>query len=325
MTDVEMGKWKNVNLADDADNNNLLLKVRTKEGSEMDLVLRRGGLVDDLKQEIIRRLELVDKNVRLIFSGKLLDPPTAPLNSFKLNNGSFIHAVITNKAPIVPNSEQPEESPVRVTVDLRNLRGLDMLLIPGPQRNALSVDEVASLRLYFNEDIQEYAEDNMQRGATESEEDFTYRAETEWAASQGPTSEFRFNIFGLSMQSPALANEANTSSGARALRQALESEINSTPNPDSGTNREFFFGFFMGFMLGFMMIFCVWDRNVSHKQKLGIMLGVLVQLLFTVMQQEQVNANKSQSGELHQSLDNNNLGTTLPGAPPVAVIDESSR
>jgi len=282
-----------------------------------------------LKQEIIRRLELVDKNVRLIFSGKLLDPPTAPLNSFKLDNGSFVHAVITNKAPTLSHAESPEESPVRVTVDLRNLRGLDVLLIPGPQRNALSVDEVASLRLYFNEDIEDYAEEHMQRGGHESEEDFMFRAETEWAAAQGPSSEFRFNIFGLAMHS-ALGNATHTSSATsgantHALQYAHESDSHVTSNQDNGTLREFMFGFFLGLMLGFMMIFCVWDRNVSKKQKVGILLGVIVQSLFTAMQQEQATP-KNQSGELHQSIDNSNLGVTLPGgssAGPVTVIDES--
>ena len=326
MADVELGKRRNGGMPDDIENN-LLLKVRTKEGSELDLVLRRGGIVDDLKQEIIRRLELVDKNVRLIFSGKLLDPPTAPLNSFKLDNGSFVHAVITNKVPALSRSESPEVSPVRVTVDLRNLRGLDVLLIPGPQRNALSVDEVASLRLYFNEDIEDYAEEHMQRGAHESEEDFMFRAETEWAASQGPSSEFRFNVFGLAMQS-ALGNASHSSSGAsaHASRHAHESDSHITSDQDNGTLREFMFGFFLGLMLGFMMIFCVWDRNVSKKQKVGILLGVIVQSLFTAMQQEQT-APKNNSGELHQSIENTNLGATIPGgsaAGPVTVIDESN-
>lgn len=322
MVDVEMGKRRNGILLDDVENN-LLLKVRTKEGSELDLVLRRGGIVDDLKQEIIRRLELVDKNVRLIFSGKLLDPPTAPLNSFKLDNGSFVHAVITNKPPPVSQTDLFEEPPVRVTVDLRNLRGMDVLLIPGPQRNALSLDEVASLRLYFQDDIEEYAEENMHRGAHESEQDFIYRAETEWAASQGPNSEFRFNIFGLAMHS-ALRSESNSSSAAsaHAQRHALESEIHSS-GPEDGTVREFMFGFFMGITLGFMMIFCVWDRNVSKKQKLGILLGVMIQSLMTAIQQEQA-APKNQSGELHQSLHDNNLGVTTPDAPTISVIDESN-
>lgn len=301
---------------------NLLLKVRTKEGSELDLILRRGGLVDDLKQEIIKRLQLVDKNVRLIFSGKLLDPPTAPLNSFKLNNGSFIHAVITNKQASLPIQERPESPQARITVDLSNLRGLDVLLIPGPHRNALNIDEVGMLRLYFQEELLEYGNENMLRQPNESDEDFMYRVETEWAASQGPNSEFRVNIFGRSLF--GLQATDSTGAGARALRQALESEVNNTPDPDSGTFKEFFYGFLMGFALGFMMIFCIWDRNVSYRQKMGILTGVLVQLFFTVMQQEQANAT-NRAGELNQNMNNGNLGITVPGPPPVSVVDESSR
>lgn len=307
--------------------NNLLLKVRTKEGSELDVAVPRGSLVEDLKQEIIKKLDVADKNVRLIFSGKLLDPPTATLNSFKLENGSFVHAVVTNKVPVLSQSELPEASPVRVTVDLRNLRGLDVLLIPGPQRNALSVDDIASLRLYFNEDIEEYAEEHLQRGTNESEEDFMFRAETEWAASQGPSSEFRFNIFGLAMQS-ALRSEAHATSDANLYthRQTYESDSGIASYSDNGTLREFIFGFFLGLSLGFMMIFCVWDRNVSKKQKVGILLGVIVQSLFTAMQQEQVSP-KHQSGELHSRLGDANLGMTTSGSSssaPVVVVDEST-
>jgi hypothetical protein len=181
-------------------NDNLLLKVRTKEGSEMDLVMQKGGLVNDLKQEIIRRLELVDKNVRLIFSGKLLDPPSAPLNSFKLSNGSFVHAVITNSVAHSNVVQREEEAPpVRITVDLSNLRGFDVLMIPGPQRSALSVDEIAMLRLYFQEELADYSEEHMTRQSHESDEDFMYRCETQWATSQGPDSEFRVNLYGRSL------------------------------------------------------------------------------------------------------------------------------
>eukprot|EP00128_Syssomonas_multiformis_P007192 Colp12_sorted_trinity150504_noHs@29222 len=204
---------------------------------------------------------------------------------------------------------------------------LDVLLIPGPHRNALTVDEVSMLRLYFQEDIAEYANENMLRQPNESEADFVYRAETEWAASQGGNSEFRLNIFGRSLSGlqglTGEGGESNTG-GARALRQAFDSELNNTPDPDTGTFKEFFYGFLMGFALGFMMIFCIWDRNVSHKQKLGILTGVLVQLLFTVMQQEQVNA-KNKAGELNQSTNNGNLGISVPGPPPVSVVDESGR
>jgi hypothetical protein len=89
--------------------------------------------------------------------------------------------------------------------------------------------------------------------------------------------------------------------------------------------REFFYGFMLGFGLGFMMIFCIWDRNVSHKQKWGILAGIMLQIGFTAMQQGQGSNNTNQAGELHQSESKGNLGITMPGPPPVSVVDQSGR
>lgn len=293
--DVEMGCREQRSLGE---KENLLLKVRTKEGSELDFVLQKSNIVNDLKQAIIERLQLVDKNVRLIFSGKLLDPPNAALNSFNLDNGSFIHAVITNRSA---NSQVQQDTeggriPTASRMDMSNLRGLDTLMLPGAHRSALSIDEVASLRSYFHEDIVEYARENLERERDETAVDFIYRCEGEWMAAQGPGSEFRLNLYGRSIfnLNPALLNNSSvidsasggsSGAGARALRLAFSSDVNGTPTPELGTYREFFYGFLMGFALGFMMVFCLWDSNVSHRQKLGILCGLLVQMVFTLVQQ----------------------------------------
>jgi hypothetical protein len=49
---------------------------------------------------------------------------------------------------------------------------------------------------------------------------------------------------------------------------------------------DFIWGFAMGSMLGFIMIFCIWDRNISYKQKLGIICGVSMQLLVSFIQRQ---------------------------------------
>lgn len=91
----------------------------------------------------------------------------------------------------------------------------------------------------------------------------------------------------LSAQSTA--SEYNDRSG-RNLRSSHDDAIRpvmSVTEFDFSSLREFLFGFLMGSTLGFMMIFCVWDRNVTHKQKLGIIAGIMVQMLLGSMQQEQ--------------------------------------
>lgn len=179
---------------------------------------------------------------------------------------------------------------------MSNLRGLDTLMLPGAHRSALSIDEVASLRSYFHEDIVDYARENLDRERDETAVDFIYRCEGEWMAAQGPGSEFRLNLYGRSIfnLNPALLNNNSSvadsasggnGAGARALRLAFSSDVNGTPTPEMGTYREFFYGFLMGFALGFMMVFCLWDSNVSHRQKLGILCGLLVQMVFTLVQQ----------------------------------------
>lgn len=47
---------------------------------------------------------------------------------------------------------------------------------------------------------------------------------------------------------------------------------------DMGTPREFVWGFVMGFVLGFIMLLYLWERSVSHRQKMGILAGATAQL-----------------------------------------------
>eukprot|EP00630_Chrysocystis_fragilis_P003060 CAMPEP_0197395302 /NCGR_PEP_ID=MMETSP1165-20131217/6699_1 /TAXON_ID=284809 /ORGANISM="Chrysocystis fragilis, Strain CCMP3189" /LENGTH=200 /DNA_ID=CAMNT_0042921063 /DNA_START=22 /DNA_END=624 /DNA_ORIENTATION=+ len=51
-----------------------------------------------------------------------------------------------------------------------------------------------------------------------------------------------------------------------------------TPLADIGTPREFVWGFLMGFVLGFIMLLYLWERSVSHRQKMGILAGATAQL-----------------------------------------------
>ena len=48
---------------------------------------------------------------------------------------------------------------------------------------------------------------------------------------------------------------------------------------DLGTPREFVWGFFMGFLLGFIMLLYLWERSVSHRQKMGILTGASCQIV----------------------------------------------
>jgi hypothetical protein len=304
------------------DSNTLHLKVRTKEGSELEVALKPTDLVNDLKQAITSRLQLVDKHIRLIFSGKLLEPPSALLSSFKLIDGSYVHAVITNQSQHTPISTEAPSSSSASRIDLTNLRGLDTLMLPGPQRSALSIDEVASLRSYFHDDIVEYTQENIQRASGESDVDFIYRCETEWMNAQDARSEFRLNLFGTSLFSnlrpslhPSLLtlNQGSSSGGVRALQMSFNDDVSGTPS-DQGTMREFLCGLLMGFGCGYMMLFCMWDRNISQRQKLGILVGMVLSLMLTMTMQDQDPRESSASGKQI-------AGKTQQEVPEIPVID----
>ncbi len=119
--------------------NQLALKIKTATGTgEIEILTTQNETVAELKNKISSKLSLgFDKHLRLIFSGKLLDPPNTILSEFKLKNGSFIHAVVSNKVPVASRSfRSSSETPstasqpaVSVMPNILNFRGMDILLL----------------------------------------------------------------------------------------------------------------------------------------------------------------------------------------------------
>ncbi|GKY96241.1 hypothetical protein MPSEU_000583900 [Mayamaea pseudoterrestris] len=119
--------------------------------------------------------------------------------------------------------------------------------------------------------------------------------EEAWMQAQGTVSEFWLNL-GMAgrlreraatqgasttsltsiMQAAVAANRRNGSAGAITTAN----NISSTP----GSDRDFTWGFLMGFFVGFIMLAWVWMPTVPHKQKLGILSGITVQLALTMLQ-----------------------------------------
>lgn len=292
----------------------LQVKVRTTEGSEVEVNISSSGSVGELKHLIAQKLNLGDKNIRLIFSGKLLDPPNSLLSEFKLKSGSFVHAVASNKI-VQDASENYQQLSQPSLPDLSNLRGLDVLMQSHQGRSPLSIEDVASLRSYFRDDIAEFVNDNrLQREGLETEQEFVYRCESLWMENQGPHSEFRLNLYGrsLSWQAPnlRLLNFTNA---------IIQRDDSRSSDPETGTDygslRDFIYGFIMGFIFGFMMIFCVWDRNVTHKQKIGLLAGILVNMIYSILlgNQHHTSYSKNKQQQLHnQQYDTSNTIAVTP-------------
>ena len=62
----------------------------------------------------------------------------------------------------------------------------------------------------------------------------------------------------------------------RMVQLQYEAAMHADGGPPAGTNSDFLLGFFLGFVLGFLSIIWLYSPSLSRKQRLGILLGLLV-------------------------------------------------
>ncbi|KAG5188556.1 hypothetical protein JKP88DRAFT_347849 [Tribonema minus] len=96
-----------------------------------------------------------------------------------------------------------------------------------------------------------------------------------WMAAQSASSEFALNT---------ARRTAAMREGGLPMAQVWASSDDEMENPEIGTSRDFVFGFIMGGFLGFIMLFWLWEPNVPHRQKGGIVAGVMFNLLINLWQ-----------------------------------------
>eukprot|EP01041_Mallomonas_annulata_P013736 gene13737-29212_t len=263
--------------SNNTNNNKINLRIKPSNAGTNDFTLKANldDNVEDLGDKILLELDKEDKHIRLIFSGKLLQPPNSKLRDFNIVDGSYIHAVISNVA-----SSPADAPPIAVPappIDPSLLRGLDRL-----QNDGLSIDEVAAIRSAFRPQLTTFSA-TVERETDEDNVTYMSRVEDLWMASQHADSEFSMNLprsrllptHGLHNYSLFTADQPSV------FRSSIEGD-----EAADGTMLDFVWGFAMGSMLGFMMIFCIWDRNVPHKQKVGILAGVATSLAMAVIQQK---------------------------------------
>mmetsp|Transcript_2787 Transcript_2787/g.6234 ORF Transcript_2787/g.6234 Transcript_2787/m.6234 type:complete len:113 (-) Transcript_2787:49-387(-) len=97
--------------------------------------------------------------------------------------------------------------------------------------------------------------------------------EDAWMQTQGPRSEFRLNLNRNGLF-PSGAGGAGSAGGADNMM---------IRNTSIGTDRDFLWGFLLGFFVGFLMLVWVWMPTVPHKQKLGILTGISLQLALSLL------------------------------------------
>ena len=237
----------------------------------LDLEVNRDGeRVADLKRKVIEALDAYDKNVRLICCGKLLDPPSADLSSFRsIKQGAFVHAVVSAHSTTtgsVGGSTNSENSNVNGHMESTGSNiGFNRLRTLG-----FSAEEIAAVRATFRAQVEELFP-TVPRNDGESDQSHRERVEQRWMSTQGPHSDFSMNL----PQGSTLGGNSRMFVFSGGLGN-MEEEFG---GQQVGTYRDFIWGFLMGFLLGFLMLFCVWDRHIPQRQRYGILLGVFLSMM----------------------------------------------
>ena len=207
--------------------------------------------------------------MRLIYGGKLLAPDAAKVEGFKLKEGVVLHCVLAPtgvrsngiQAAMArgdrPNLEigSEEENSSSDDEETGNARrGFDRLRSSG-----LSRAEVATIRLYFAPQVEEYI---RQTGVAQNNDPAVRpRMEEQWMSLQGPTSEFRANL--------------NSNTNNLILTSFRNVQVGGTSNNRNGEgDRQFLVGFILGFLIGMISIVWLWSPSISQRQKLGILCGI---------------------------------------------------
>jgi len=280
----------------------LTIHLKTASSDTIINTCRVTDTVATLRENVIRELSAQGKHVRLICAGKLLDVDNNPLSKYGIADGSYVHAVITGASPSAPAYQRPP--PMGPSLASFEHRGFDRLTQIG-----LTIDETAALRSSFNPHVDDFIRiSQSQRREGEDDVAFRYRMEQEWMSSQDATSEFYLNLPSdrrvlrrLQGDPGSGASPANFSFSRLGRVDRTFAEPLSAATVSPGTMNDFIWGLAMGFGLGVLMLFCVWDRNISHKQKLGILTGVFLHMLGGVLQQS-YGREQAHDGRMEQSL-----------------------
>ena len=280
------------------------IKSSASSGADKDLLIENEKTtVQDVKTRVFALFDQSPslKMLRLIYSGKLLEPASALIVSqFNLKSESVVHAVFSSKGPAAADLEmgsiggqhagQHGYLPVATAVNdgpggAAPLTGLGRLIA----ERGVSEEQVTALRSYFAADIAAVAARMARPDASESDAAFALRTEDQWMGLQGSHSEFNLNLPPPQQQqgdySQAqmenlqgfLARELLFNAFARNQPGAADE---AAVNEHIGSYRDLVCGMFFGVLFGGIAILCLWDRNMSHRQKIGIILGVLLSFAF---------------------------------------------
>ncbi|CAK4958761.1 unnamed protein product [Aphanomyces euteiches] len=241
----------------------MTLRVKTLSEKPLTIEINGTATVGELKEMIKAQGNAQGKFLRLIHQGKMLNDDKAILLDCQIKQNDFIHCAMSNAPPKalvqqLNNQEEAIEEP-------QNRRGFDCL------RDTLSREEVQALRLHFYPQVSAMISQSTAREG-ESVEDRIYRIEEEWMAAQGPQSEFALNVRPRNMDSQETFHRIDMP------------DMSLMGIDNEGTTVDMIWGIAMGLILGFFMLFLLWERTIPRRQKMGIVIGVAINMLLTFVQ-----------------------------------------
>ena len=81
-------------------------------------------------------------------------------------------------------------------------------------------------------------------------------------------------------------SNGNRNGNSREARMQMQMQMDPMYTGPLGTDRDFLYGFIMGYFIGFFMMFWVWMPTVSHRQKMGILIGICVHMAVNVVNKD---------------------------------------
>ena len=237
--------------------------------------------------------------IRLIVSGRMMKPDSGVVGDF-LKDGDVVRVVYAKAREV--KGEQYRES-VGCSSSKRRTPGGgtgedgDVELGEGSGggfdalRVALTRDEISAIRSHFGPMLPP-----PPGGDSESDDrEERYRREEEFMMSQGPGSELAVNlggrvriidgrvtaVSGVPNPSPSSIDVEDDAGGAYD-HYAPYHRSSGVASSSTGTTRDFLYGVMLGFFVGFFLMFWIWMPSVTYRQKLGILTGIGIQILFNL-------------------------------------------
>jgi hypothetical protein len=85
------------------------------------------------------------------------------------------------------------------------------------------------------------------------------------------------------LESGSLSQEERSSTGGMRMNREV------SPEDQLGTYKDCFWGCMLGSAFGTLMLLCIFDRNMNYRNKIGILVGITLQLLISISENNRIN------------------------------------